>query len=315
MFKLVYSLQKDFHVSCGCGLWFKFLESHKGRVQFKNSAHVKSSVYSVITVICSLQACFQVVTEYIVWSCCIHLEVACDQVSRVPRCQEQQRILPVIWTLLSIKKLKWFLQILQAQIKRWKYAVHSVSHLLQVSHNLLCNPCLCLISKGPRWIGLWMIACTIGFSNGSWSVRIFLIVNLPCYLNQRNAGVIAQSGDFGMDQFVLWCLPDEDLSLEVIWFQKNEVRARFYLLTNFRQGKRSVNEWYNAVQAQVSLVKYPPETASILHRDIVWFFWKMRSLSPRPSMILILIMRSFQQARWGSLPYQSSCKWPPSGSS
>ena len=32
------------------------------------------------------------------------------------------------------------------------------------------------------------------------------------------------------------------------------------------------DEWYNAVQAQVSLAKYPPETASILHRDIFWFF-------------------------------------------
>ena len=25
------------------------------------------------------------------------------------------------------------------------------------------------------------------------------------------------SGDFGMDQYVSWCLPTEDLSLEVIW--------------------------------------------------------------------------------------------------
>ena len=38
------------------------------------------------------------------------------------------------------------------------------------------------------------------------------------------------------------------------------------------QGSRSVDEWYNAVQAQVNLVKYPPETAKILHRDIFWFF-------------------------------------------
>ena len=28
----------------------------------------------------------------------------------------------------------------------------------------------------------------------------------------------------------------------------------------------------NAVQAQVNLAKYPPETAKILHRDIFWFF-------------------------------------------
>ena len=94
--------------------------------------------------------------------------------------------------------------------------------------------------------------------------------------------VITGSGDFGMDQYVSWYLPAEELSLDIIWskyevFCKkqtnvNEVRARFDLLTSFRQGNRSADEWYNAVQAQVSLAKYPPETASILHRDIFWFF-------------------------------------------
>ena len=35
-----------------------------------------------------------------------------------------------------------------------------------------------------------------------------------------------------------------------------------------------MDESYNAVQAQVSLAKYPPETARILHWDIFWFFLK-----------------------------------------
>ena len=91
--------------------------------------------------------------------------------------------------------------------------------------------------------------------------------------------VIAWSGDFDMDQYVSWCLPAEDLSLEVIWAkyedfckpQTNEVRARFDLLTSFRQGNQSVDEWYNAVQAQMSIAKYPPETASILHRYFLVF--------------------------------------------
>ena len=33
-------------------------------------------------------------------------------------------------------------------------------------------------------------------------------------------------------------------------------------------------EWYIAVQTQVALTKYPPETAKILHMDIFWFFHK-----------------------------------------
>ena len=63
-----------------------------------------------------------------------------------------------------------------------------------------------------------------------------------------------------MDQYVSWCLPTEELSLEVIWAkyedfckpQTNDVRARFDLVTSFRQGNHSVNEWYNVVQAHVS---------------------------------------------------------------
>ena len=54
--------------------------------------------------------------------------------------------------------------------------------------------------------------------------------------------------------------------------QTNEFRTRFVLLTSFRQGDWSVDERYNAVQAQINLANYPQETARILHRDIFWFF-------------------------------------------
>ena len=56
--------------------------------------------------------------------------------------------------------------------------------------------------------------------------------------------------------------------------QMNKVRAQFDSLTSFHQGSQNVDEWYNAVQTQVNLAKYPPETAKILHRDIFWFFMK-----------------------------------------
>ena len=77
--------------------------------------------------------------------------------------------------------------------------------------------------------------------------------------------VIAWSGDFGMDQYMSWSLPKEDLNLDTIWDrfeefckpQSNEVRAHFDLLTSFCHGNKSVDEWYNAVQAQVNLAKYP----------------------------------------------------------
>ena len=72
-----------------------------------------------------------------------------------------------------------------------------------------------------------------------------------------------------MDQYVSWSLSSEELTSDTIWEkfeefckpQSNEVRARFDLLTSFQQGNRLVDEWYIAVQAQVALAKYPPETA------------------------------------------------------
>ena len=92
--------------------------------------------------------------------------------------------------------------------------------------------------------------------------------------------IITWSGDFGMDLYVTWNIPKADLTLDVIWNkfeefskpQTNEVRAHFDLLTSFCQGTRNMDEWYNAVQAQVNLAKYPPETAKILHWDIFCFF-------------------------------------------
>ena len=91
---------------------------------------------------------------------------------------------------------------------------------------------------------------------------------------------MAWSDNFGMDQYVFWGLPTDQLTLDTIWGrfeefckpQSNEVHARFDLLTCFRQGSRSVDEWYNTVQAEVTLAKHPLETAKILHRDIFWFF-------------------------------------------
>ena len=59
---------------------------------------------------------------------------------------------------------------------------------------------------------------------------------------QQCKKVIAWSRDFGMDQYVSWGLPTDQLTLEIIWArfedfcksQSNKVWARFDLLTSFR---------------------------------------------------------------------------------
>ena len=61
--------------------------------------------------------------------------------------------------------------------------------------------------------------------------------------------VIAWSGDFGLDQYISWNLPNEDLSLEIVWKkyeefckpQASELRARFDLLTSFKQARANTH--------------------------------------------------------------------------
>ena len=62
--------------------------------------------------------------------------------------------------------------------------------------------------------------------------------------------------------------------------QSNEVRAHFDLLTNFRQGNRSVYEWYNAVQAQVNLAKYLQKLPRSCTGTFSDFSCKMENLYP-----------------------------------
>ena len=109
--------------------------------------------------------------------------------------------------------------------------------------------------------------------------------------SQQCKKVIAWLGDFGMDQYVSWGLLTDQLTLDTIWGrfeefckpQSKEVQARFDHLTSFRQGSHSVDEWYNAVQAQVNLAKYPPRNCQkIFTETFSGFSCEMRSLSPEP---------------------------------
>ena len=62
-----------------------------------------------------------------------------------------------------------------------------------------------------------------------------------CIEVQESSGLV---WDFGIDQVISWDLSPEETTLEIIWQkfeefckpQTNEVRARFDLLTSFRQG-------------------------------------------------------------------------------
>ena len=110
-----------------------------------------------------------------------------------------------------------------------------------------------------HWIHKWCLKCE--------NILECELAALPeC---QQCKKVIAWSRDCGMDQYVSWNVQPDELTLETIWGkykeyckpQSNEVHARFDLLTSFQQGNCSIDEWYNAVQAQVNLAKYPPRNS------------------------------------------------------
>ena len=106
----------------------------------------------------------------------------------------------------------------------------------------------------------WTVNDELGNRFLKWCLKCENI--LECELaalpeQQQCKKVIAWSGDFGMEQYVSWCLSPEELNIDIIWGrfeefckpQSNEMRACFDLLTSFRQGNKSVDEWYNVVQA------------------------------------------------------------------
>ena len=112
--------------------------------------------------------------------------------------------------------------------------------------------------EGPKMD--WMVNDVLYHRFLKWKLKCENI--LECELAalpkcQKCKKVIVWSGDFGMDKYVSWGLSKEDLSLDTIWkrcedfceLQSNEVHAQFDLLTSFHQGNKSVNEWYNDVQA------------------------------------------------------------------
>ena len=129
----------------------------------------------------------------------------------------------------------------------------------------------------------WMVNDALYHRFLKWKLKCKNI--LECELTalpkcQKCKKVITWSDNFGMGRYVSWGLSKEDMNLDTIWerfedfckSQCNEVHAQFDLLTSFHQGNKSVDKWYNAVQAQVNLVKYLPETEKILHCDTFWFF-------------------------------------------
>ena len=121
--------------------------------------------------------------------------------------------------------------------------------------------------------------------------------------------VIAWSGDLGMDQYVSRSLPAEDLCLDVLWSKvenfckphANEVRARFNLLTSFRQENRSVDEWYNVVQVKFHLLNTHQRLQVSCTETCFGFSCEMKILFPTQSMNAVLILTSFLQAKSGSL--------------
>ena len=196
---------------------------------------------------------------------------------------------------------------IQAQIKNQIQKISFCPAFLSHSTSTMFMPYI----KGP--IMNWTVDDGLYHRFLKWHLKCETILecelaNLP--EKQKCQKVMAWLGDFGMDLYVSWSLPKEELTLDTIWDrfeefskpQSNEVRAQFDLLTSFFQGNRNVDEWYNAVQAQVNFAKYPLESAKILHRDIFWFFMRDEDFVTKTINERKLIFRNFPPVRSNNWP-------------
>ena len=143
--------------------------------------------------------------KYNVWSCCIYLEVAWDQVSRVPRYQEQQRILPMWWTQLQDSS--------------------SSDHEMEVQSPQCFSPSTSQTQSfmQPMFMSYievpkmdWVLNDSLYHRFLKWKLKC---ENIPdCELimlpeSKKCKKVRVWSGHFGMDQYVSWCLPTGFLML------------------------------------------------------------------------------------------------------
>ena len=129
----------------------------------------------------------------------------------------------------------------------------------------------------------WTVDDTLHSRLIKWRIKCENILDCQLAILQENAKhkqVIQWWGDAGLDMYISWNLPKEEITLQTIWSrfedfckpQSNAVCARFDLLISFWQCNRSIDEWYNAVLTHIPLCEYPKETAAILTRDIFCFF-------------------------------------------
>ena len=87
------------------------------------------------------------------------------------------------------------------------------------------------------------------------------------------------TGDSGLELYQSWGIANKDLTLQNIWDkfeehckpQANELRAPYDLHKKLKQTSLSCDQFFTAIQNQLSLCQYPTETHNFLERDIFLF--------------------------------------------
>ena len=123
-----------------------------------------------------------------------------------------------------------------------------------------------------------MVSIT-NFKLGKLNVDLSSMVNLKLLLRNISAkhfyvGLVTQ-----VLSYTSHGIANKDLTLQNIWDkfeehckpQANELRAHYDLLKKLKQASLSCNQFFAAIQNQLSLCQYPTETHNILKRDIFLF--------------------------------------------
>ena len=121
--------------------------------------------------------------------------------------------------------------------------------------------------------------------------------------------VISLSGDFGMDQYVSWCLPAAEVNFDTIWPKYENFGSHKQMkcelgVTCLQTFSRAIDQWMSGImlyKLHLVLLNIHQKLQISCIMTSFGFSSKMKNLCLRPSMMAALTLTSSLQSRSGSM--------------
>ena len=146
----------------------------------------------------------------------IYSEVTWGQLSRVLGWIEHLKISPLVWNAMVYQENTSVSQ--ESSGSEQEMEVKSPSFQPFTSQSQLVPPMSMPYIEGPKMN--WTVTDGLYHMFLKWKLKCENILDCELVMlpeSKKCKKVIDWSSDFGMDQYVSWCLPVEDLCLDTIW--------------------------------------------------------------------------------------------------